>query len=60
MRRVNPQSRTAFSNAQSALDKRASVEKFAASLDQAQEWAASVGYQEKDVNEIIKAVRKKR
>ena len=29
-------------------------------LDQAQEWAASVGYQESDVNDIIKSVRRKK
>ena len=29
-------------------------------LDEAQEWAASVGYQESDVNDIIKSVRKKK
>lgn len=30
---------------------------FEASLDEAQTWAASVGYQEEDVNDIIKSVR---
>jgi pantoate kinase len=34
------------------------VEEFEASLDEAQEWAASVGYEESDVNDIIKSVRK--
>ena len=29
-------------------------------LDEAQEWAASVGYQESDVNDIIKSVRRKK
>lgn len=34
------------------------VEEFEASLDEAQKWAASVGYKEEDVNDIIKSVRK--
>lgn len=29
-------------------------------LDEAQEWATSVGYQESDVNDIIKSVRRKK
>ena len=29
------------------------------SLDEAQKWAASVGYEENDVNDIIKSVRKR-
>jgi AbrB family looped-hinge helix DNA binding protein len=29
-------------------------------LDEAQEWAASVGYQESEVNDIIKSVRRKK
>lgn len=33
-------------------------EEFEASLDEAQDWAASVGYEENDVNDIIKSVRK--
>lgn len=33
---------------------------FAARLDEAQAWAASVGYTEEDVNDIIKSVRKKK
>jgi hypothetical protein len=36
-----------------------SAEEFEASLDEAQEWAASVGYTEADVNDIIKSARKK-
>jgi AbrB family looped-hinge helix DNA binding protein len=36
-----------------------SVEEFEASLDEAQEWATSVGYTEADVNDIIKSARKK-
>lgn len=35
-----------------------SAEEFEASMDEAQQWAASVGYEESDVNEIIKSVRK--
>lgn len=35
-----------------------SAEEFEASMDEAQKWAASVGYEESDVNEIIKSVRK--
>lgn len=35
-----------------------SAEEFEASMDEAQRWAASVGYEESDVNEIIKSVRK--
>lgn len=30
---------------------------FKAKLDEAQEWAASVGYTEEDINDIIKSVR---
>ena len=37
-----------------------SVEEFEASLDEAQKWAESVGYNENDVNDIIKSVRKKK
>lgn len=33
-------------------------EEFEASLDEARAWAASVGYEENDVNDIIKSVRK--
>ena len=35
-----------------------SADDFKAKLDFAQEWAASVGYKESDVNDIIKSVRK--
>ena len=34
------------------------AEDFEASLNQAQEWASSVGYGEDDVNDIIKSVRR--
>ena len=37
-----------------------SVEEFEASLDEAQKWAASVGYSESDVNDIVKSTRKKK
>ncbi|MCM1047799.1 MAG: AbrB/MazE/SpoVT family DNA-binding domain-containing protein [Clostridiales bacterium] len=37
-----------------------SVEEFEASLDEAREWAMSVGYNENDVDDIIKSVRKKK
>ena len=37
-----------------------SAEEFEASLDEAQQWAKSVGYNESDVNEIVKSVRKKK
>lgn len=37
-----------------------SAEEFEASLDEAQKWALSVGYQEKDVDDIVKSVRKKK
>ena len=37
-----------------------SAEEFEASMDQAQEWAASVGFEEADVDDIIKFVRKKK
>lgn len=37
-----------------------SAEEFEASLDEAQKWAASVGYQESDVNDIVKFARKKK
>ena len=36
------------------------AEEFEASLDEAQQWAASVGYEEGDVEEIIKSVRRKK
>ena len=35
-----------------------SAEEFKEALAEAQEWAASVGYKEDDVNDIIKSVRK--
>lgn len=35
-----------------------SLEEFESSLDEAQAWASSVGYEEADVNDIIKSVRK--
>lgn len=35
-----------------------SEEEFEKSLDEAQEWAASVGLTEDDINEVIKDVRK--
>lgn len=35
-----------------------SVEEFETALSEAQNWAASVGYQEDDINDIIKSVRK--
>ena len=34
------------------------AEEFEASLDEAQKWAASVGYEESDIDEIIKSARK--
>lgn len=34
------------------------AEEFEASLDAAQEWASSVGYEESDINDIIKSVRR--
>ena len=37
-----------------------SVVEFEASLDEAQKWAKSVGYDEDDVNDIVKSVRKKK
>lgn len=37
-----------------------SAEEFEASLDQAQKWAASVGYEERDVGDTIRAVREKK
>ncbi len=37
-----------------------SAEEFEASLDEAQKWAMSVGYNENDVNDIVKSVRKKK
>lgn len=36
------------------------AEEFRARLDEAQEWAKSVGYQESDVDDVIKSVRAKR
>lgn len=37
-----------------------SAEEFEASLDDAQQWAASVGYDESEVGDIIKSARKKK
>ena len=37
-----------------------SAEEFEASLNEAQKWTKSVGYNENDVNDIIKSVRKKK
>ena len=37
-----------------------SAEEFESSLDEAQKWAASVGYDESDINDIVKYVRKKK
>lgn len=33
------------------------AEEFEASLDEAQKWAASVGYEENDVDDIVKSAR---
>ncbi len=35
-----------------------SAEEFEVSLDEAQKWAASVGYEESDVDDIIKSARR--
>ena len=37
-----------------------SAEEFEASLDEAQKWARSVGYDESDVDDIVKSVRRKK
>ncbi|MBD5460513.1 MAG: AbrB/MazE/SpoVT family DNA-binding domain-containing protein [Lachnospiraceae bacterium] len=37
-----------------------SYEEFEASLDEAQKWAKTVGYNENDVKDIVKSVRKKK
>lgn len=37
-----------------------SAKEFERKLDEARDWAASVGYEESDVSEIIKSVRKKK
>ena len=37
-----------------------SAEEFEAALSEAQEWAASAGYREDDVNNIIKSVRQRK
>lgn len=37
-----------------------SAKEFEASLDEAQKWAMSVGYNENDVDDIIKSVREKK
>ena len=37
-----------------------SIDEFKAQLDEARAWAASVGYKESDVNDIIKSVRKRK
>ena len=36
------------------------AEEFEASLDEAQQWAASVGYQEEDVDAVIRSAREKK
>ena len=37
-----------------------SAKEFEASLDEAQKWAMSVGYNESDVNDIVKSTRRKK
>ena len=37
-----------------------SIEEFSETLDEAKEWADSVGYKESDINDIIKSVRRKK
>ena len=37
-----------------------SAEEFEASLEEKKKWAKSVGYNENDVNDIVKSVRKKK
>lgn len=37
-----------------------SAEEFEASLDEAQKWAMSVGYNENDIDDIVKSVREKK
>ena len=37
-----------------------SAEEFEASLDEAQKWALSVGYDENDVDDIVRSARKKK
>ena len=37
-----------------------STEEFESSLDEAQKWARSVGYDESDVDDIVKSVRRKK
>ena len=37
-----------------------SAEEFEASMNKAQEWAASVGYEESDVDDLIKSVRRRK
>lgn len=37
-----------------------SAEEFEASLDEAQKWASSVGYDESDINDIVKSARRKK
>ena len=37
-----------------------SADEFEASLDEAQKWAMSVGYNESDVDDIIKSARRKK
>ena len=37
-----------------------SAEEFETSLDEAQKWAISVGYDESDIDDIVKSVRRKK
>lgn len=37
-----------------------SAEEFEASLDEAQKWESSVGYDESDINDIVKSARRKK
>lgn len=37
-----------------------SISDFEKSMDDAKDWAAAVGYKEKDVNNIVKYIRKKK
>jgi hypothetical protein len=60
---ITPEYHAAFVSGDIIMLKRIDLpteEDFILGLDEAADWAASVGYVEKDVNDIIQSVRKKK
>ena len=50
----------AYAHGDTIMLKLPTVDEFDAMLKEAQSWAASVGYKEEDVNDIIKSYRKEK